>query len=61
MLLTLLTEEDVDLRPRRPDGRRYVEERGVTGEGDREVRRLRTVLSGIAEYRREDVGVNVAP
>lgn len=33
----------------------------MTGEGDSEVRRLRTVLSGIAEYSREDVGVNVAP
>lgn len=33
----------------------------MTGEGDSEVRRRRTVLSGIAEYRREDVGVSVAP
>lgn len=33
----------------------------MTGDGDSEVRRLRTVLSGIAEYRREDVGVSVAP
>jgi hypothetical protein len=30
------TEDDVDFRPRSPELRRYVEERGVSGEGDSE-------------------------
>jgi hypothetical protein len=32
------TDDEVDLRPRRPELRRYEDERGVSGEGDRERR-----------------------
>ena len=39
MLLMLLTEEEVDLRPRRPPEERRYEERGVWGAGEAERRR----------------------
>jgi hypothetical protein len=32
------TDEEVDFRPRRPELRRYEDDRGVSGEGDRESR-----------------------
>jgi hypothetical protein len=46
------TEEDVLLRPRRPDERRYDDDRGVRGEGESE-RRLDPVpaapMAGVLE------------
>jgi hypothetical protein len=46
------TEDEVDFRPRKPELRRYVDDRGVRGEGDRE-RRLDPVpdapIAGIFE------------
>lgn len=38
MLRTEETDEDVDLRPRRPAELRRYEERGVTGDGEMELR-----------------------